>query len=160
VSSFGWLLDLLPAESVTPAPKGVATGVTETVAVHGRNVTAADEVSHPSHLSHAKYTAGDDREFLQQYAREDDLAEHLTERAAIMQHDGGLDRAKADVAAVRIVQCSTCRHWTPDPLGGGGIGTCATGADSESLSAFDQRPLSAWPHAPRHCTRWDAHGRQ
>ncbi|MBK7251594.1 MAG: hypothetical protein IPI06_12220 [Gammaproteobacteria bacterium] len=43
-----------------------------------------------------------------------DLVEHLTERAAILEHDSGLDRTDADVVAVRIVQCANCRHWTPD----------------------------------------------
>ena len=69
MSSFGWLLDLLPVESVTPAPKGVATGVTETVAVHGGVRTPADEVPHPPHVPHPKYAAGDDCEFADNYAR-------------------------------------------------------------------------------------------
>jgi hypothetical protein len=102
--------------------------------------------------------AGDDSEFPKQYAcaREDDLAEHLTERAAILEYDAGLERAQADVLAVRIVQCSTCVHWTPDPLGSGGIGKCATGADAESWSAHDRRPLSPWPDAPRYCAGWES----
>lgn len=93
-------------------------------------------------------------------AREAELEDHLTERAAILEYGAGIPRRVADVIAVRMVQCSTCREWTPDPLGGGGMGLCATGADSESWSAIDRRPLSAWPNAPRHCTTWGkANGR-
>jgi hypothetical protein len=154
VSSFGWLLDLFPAESATPAPKGVATGVAKAVAAHGGTRTPADEVPHLPHLPHPESSeAANDAD------PPDDLAEQLTERAAILEYDARIDRAKADVVAVRIAQCSTCRHWTADPLGGGGIGTCETGADSESWSAHDRRPLSAWPNAPRHCAGWEAaHG--
>jgi hypothetical protein len=88
--------------------------------------------------------------------RLDDMAECLTERAAILEYDAGVSRAAADVSAVRIVQCSTCMNWTADPLGGGGIGKCSTGADAESWSAHDRRPLSPWPNAPRHCAGWAA----
>jgi hypothetical protein len=152
VSSFGWLLDLLPA--ATPAPKGVAPGVAESADMHGRTATTADEVPHPPHLPHRENSSPvNDADWL------DDLAEHLTERAAILQFDAGLDRAQADVAAVRIVQCSTCVHWSADPLGGGGIGKCATGADAESWSAHDPRPLSPWPDAPRHCAGWEGASR-
>lgn len=55
-----------------------------------------------------------------------------------------------------IVRCSTCRHWSAGASGGGGIGTCATGADERSRSALDRRPLSAWPDAPRHCDGWQS----
>ena len=151
MSSFGWLLDLLPA--ATPAPKGVATGVAKSADVHGRTVTTADEVPHLPHLPHLppqnySNAANDDRL--------DDLAERLTERAAILEHDAGLERVQANVLAAWIVQCSTCRHWTADPLGGGGIGTCATGADADSWSAHDRQPVSPWPEAPRYCSGWDA----
>ena len=151
---FDWLLDLLPAEIATPAPKGVASGVAQGVDAHGSTATPADEVPHLPHLPHPKNSeAANDADRLT------DLAEHLTERAAILEFDADLDRAQADAVAVRIVQCSTCQHWTADPLGGGGIGACATGADSDSWSAFDHRPLSAWPDAPRHCAGWEAaHG--
>jgi|GEM_PF-4326019 len=155
MGSFDWLLNLLPAESATPVPKGVAVGVAEMADTHGRTATKADELPHLPHLPHPKDgEPGNRAEVL------DDLAEQLTERAAILEYDGGLDRGKANVVAVRIVQCSTCSHWTADPLGGGGIGSCATGADAESWSAHDHRPLSAWPHAPRHCLRWEKRERQ
>jgi len=68
-------------------------------------------------------------------------------------------RDEAHPTVERIVQCSTCVHWVADPLGGGGIGTCATRADGDSWSAHDRRPLSPWPNAPRHCAGWEAaHG--
>ena len=150
MSEFGWLLDLLPKESATPTSKGVATGVAETLAVHGGVRTPADEVPHLSHLPHKKNSEAANADCLT------DLADQLTERAAILEFAAELNRPQADVAAARIVQCSTCKYWTADPLGGGGIGTCATGADSHSWSAVDRRPLSAWPDAPRHCTTWEA----
>lgn len=147
MTSFGWLLDLLPP--ATPGPTGVAAGVAEDVDAHRRTATAADEASHLPHLPHRENGGtGNDRL--------DDLAEHLTERAAILEHHGGLNRAAADEAAVRIVQCSTCSNWTSDPLGSGGIGRCSTGADDESASAHDRRAISAWPHAPRYCASWQA----
>lgn len=59
-------------------------------------------------------------------------------------------------AAQPIVRCSTCRYWAAGASGGGGIGTCATGADERSRSAHDRRPLSAWPDAPRHCAGWES----
>lgn len=149
MTSFGWLLDLLPV--ATPAPEGVAAGVAKIADVHGRTTTTADDVPHLPHLPHPENS-----ESANDADRLDDLAEQLTERAAILEYDGGLDRVDADVAAVRIVQCSTCKHWTPDSIGDGGIGTCATGADSRSWSSFDFRPISAWPHAPRHCGGWQA----
>ena len=152
MSEFGWLLDLLP--DATPAPKGVATGVAESADAHGRTATPADGVPHLSHLPHPQNSSPvNDAEML------DDLAECLTERAAILEYAAGMSRAAADVAAVRIVQCSTCMNWTADPQGGGGIGKCSTGADAESWSAHDRRPLSPWPNAPRYCVGWEAaHG--
>jgi hypothetical protein len=145
---FDWLLDLLPAESVTRAPKRMATGVAETLALHGGARTTVDEVPHLPHLPHLK-----SGEAVNDVDLQDNLAEHLTERAAILEHDAGLDRAQADMAAVRIVQCSTCQHWTADPVARGGIGTCRIGANLYSWSALDRRPLPAWPNAPRYCTR-------
>jgi len=68
-------------------------------------------------------------------------------------------RDEAGSTAERIVRCSTCLHWTADWLGGGGIGKCATGADAESWSAHDRRPLSPWPDAPRHCAGWEGASR-
>jgi len=151
MSEFGWLLDLLPKESATPTSKGVATGVAESADAHGPTATPADKVPHLPHLPHPENSeAANDADRLT------DLAEHLAERAAILEHDAGMSRTAADVAAVRIVQCSTCRHWTADPLGGGGIGKCATGAVEQSWSAHDRRSLSPWPDAPRYCVGWEA----
>jgi len=163
VSSFGWLLDLLPV--ATPAPEGVAAGVAKGAAAGSREKRSVDEVPHLPHLPHPRNSEGGTHAAAtesEQYARarEGDLAERLTERAAILEFDGGLDRTEADVVAVRIVQCSTCMHWTADPLRGGGIGTCATGADAGSWSAHDRRPVSPWPDAQRQCTGWEgvSHG--
>ena len=148
---FDWLLDLVPAESATPALNGVAPSVARTMAVRGCARTTVDEVPHLPHLPHPKNSrTANEADLL------GDLAEHLTERAAILEHDSGLHRAHADVTAVRIVQCSACLHWTADPLGGGGIGTCATDADATSRSARDGRPRPPWPAAPRYCTVWQA----
>lgn len=140
-----WLLELAAAEFATPASEGVAAGAAETSDAHGRTATTADEVPHLPHLPHLSGSDGGKRA---------DLREHLTERAGILEYDAGFDRKRADELAVRIVQCSTCQHWTPDPRGHGGVGTCATGEDSRSWSAWDRRPLSAWPHAPRYCADW------
>lgn len=148
---FDWLLELMPADVATPAATGVAAGVAETVDDVGQPATTKDELPHLPHPPRASSSGN---------GRLPDLLTDLTERAAILEFDGGADRQQADLAAVRIVQCSTCRQWTPDPLGGGGIGTCAVGADARSWSAHDRRPVSAWPYAPRHCASWDQHGRQ
>ena len=137
------------ADVATPASTGVAVGVAETLDDVGRPATTTDELPHLPHLPHPIDSDS---------GRLPELLTDLTERAAILEFDAGLERAQADVAAVRIVQCSTCVHWTPDPLGGGGIGKCATGADAESWSAQDRRSVSPWPNAPRHCTGWEARG--
>jgi hypothetical protein len=138
------------ADVATPASTGVAVGVAETLDDVGRPATTTDEVPHLPHLPHPIDSDS---------GRLPELLTDLTERAAILEFDAGLERAQADVAAVRIVQCATCQHWKADPLGGDGIGTCATGADSGSWSAFDRRPISAWPGAPRLCGGWEAaHG--
>lgn len=143
MATFNWLLEPVPA--ATPTTKGVAVGVARTPDDSGRQATPVDDVPHLLHLPHREISEAAERA---------DLLADLTERAAILEHDAGLDRKRADALAVRIVQCSTCRHWTPDPLGGNGIGTCATGADSRSWSAWNHKPPSAWPNSPRHCTEW------
>jgi len=140
----------MPADPATPAPKGVASGVAETADDIGRPATTTDEVPHLPHLPHP--TDSDSGKL-------PDLLADLTERAGILEFDAGMNRRQADVRALRIVQCATCRHWTPDALGGGGIGKCATGAEWHSWSAHDRRPVSPWPYAPRYCAGWEAvHG--
>ncbi len=41
----------------------------------------------------------------------DDDREAFEERAAIMQHDGGLSRADAEEQAGKVNECLTCLHW-------------------------------------------------
>ncbi|WP_146042095.1 hypothetical protein [Chromobacterium sinusclupearum] len=44
-------------------------------------------------------------------ASADDDREAIEERAAIMEHDGGLPRAEAERRAKMANDCMTCRHW-------------------------------------------------
>ena len=41
----------------------------------------------------------------------DDDREAFEERAAIMQHDGGLTRCEAEEQAAKVNECLTCLHW-------------------------------------------------
>ncbi len=42
------------------------------------------------------------------------------------------------------VSCATCQHFTPDPIGHGGIGSCAAGGPP-------QGQMPAYPYAKRQC---------
>ena len=99
-------------------------------------------------------------------------------RATICEHRDALHALVADNTGVRyrlnatpvaIVQgpkpqqqalwvcCENCRHFTPDPLGFGGIGTCA--ATGTGLAA--ERPTfepPCYPEAPRRCSSFLALG--
>lgn len=54
------------------------------------------------------------------------------------------NRAKGLPIPRPAVSCADCRHFTPDPVGHGGIGQCAAGGPP-------QGQMPAYPHATRQC---------
>lgn len=88
------------------------------------------------------------------------MLEDLAERAAIIGEHAETPEAWADVErdAVRLVQCRTCAHFTPDRLNPlAGIGRCIVDGPALSMSPHAvERGLCVWPNAPRYCTRWGA----
>lgn len=85
-------------------------------------------------------------EFAEDRRRERDAAmmENIAERAGITEADG-VARQESEANAVRLVQCRSCRHFTPDrssPLAG--IGACSEGGWPQSDSERPGGPAAPW----------------
>lgn len=91
----------------------------------------------------------------QPMAIEPDL-EAITEKAGAFFADG-LSHDQADVAAVRLVQCRTCQHFTANErTPEAGMGSCAVKAWPQSVTTEPSR-LRSWapyPASVRICDSW------
>jgi hypothetical protein len=89
----------------------------------------------------------------------DDYQAQFYERAAIAEHDGNQPRELAEREALGEVletygrqgvrdqvRCSACRHFEPDPIGCGGIGSCRVSGEGTG-----RRSLPLYPNARRFC---------
>lgn len=114
-------------------------------------------LSQLSQLSQGAGVARDAHEN-EQLSQLSQLSQPVADCAASAESARAARDGTANPASVRVVWCSGCKHWTPDPMGGGGVGACAVGADARSRSAVDGRALSAWPHARRVCAEWEGQG--
>ena len=84
------------------------------------------------------------------------LLENIAERAAIIEESGAArTREEADRAAVRLVQCRTCLHYTPDRINlRTGIGECTVSGWAQSRTMAwpaDTRTVPTYPGTLRYC---------